>query len=197
MQCPYCGFEESKVIDSRDVSDGVRRRRQCESCEQRFTTYERIETAPVYIIKKDGRREEFRREKLLAGVRKACEKRPLPTGALEGLVDDVQSALQQRGQAEVPSRVLGELVMERLRELDHIAYIRFASVYRDFRDVADLEEALEALREGRRVPANQLTLLPEESDERILRRTAPNGDTSKPRPIERHAVSGGRRRQPQ
>jgi transcriptional repressor NrdR len=181
MQCPYCGDEESRVIDSREVSDGVRRRRQCESCDQRFTTYERIETPTLFIIKKDGRREEFRREKLLAGIRKACEKRPLPTGAIERLVDEVQSALQQRGQAEVPSRVVGELVMERLRELDHIAYIRFASVYRDFRDVADLEEALEALREGRRVPPNQLPLLSEEREQR--RRQPGNG----------RATPGGRR----
>ena len=180
MQCPYCGHEESRVIDSRDVSDGVRRRRQCESCEQRFTTYERIETPTLFIIKKDGRREEFRREKLLAGIRKACEKRPLPTGAIERLVDDVQSALQQRGQAEVPSQAVGELVMERLRELDHIAYIRFASVYRDFRDVLDLEEALEALREGRRVPPNQLPLLSEENETRRRRQPAASDITRRP-----------------
>ena len=145
MQCPYCGHEDSRVIDSREVSDGVRRRRQCESCDQRFTTYERIESPTLFIIKKDGRREEFRREKLLAGVRKACEKRPLPTGAIERLVDEVHAALQQRGQAEVPSRVLGEMVMERLRELDHIAYIRFASVYRAFADMDALKQEVDNL----------------------------------------------------
>ncbi len=182
MQCPYCGHEDSRVIDSREVSDGVRRRRQCESCDQRFTTYERIESPTLFIIKKDGRREEFRREKLLAGVRKACEKRPLPTGAIERLVDEVHAALQQRGQAEVPSRVLGEMVMERLRELDHIAYIRFASVYRDFRDVADLEQALEALRNEGRVPPNQLTLLPEDGDKRPPLRAVSGGGRRPARP---------------
>ncbi|MEX2236683.1 MAG: transcriptional regulator NrdR [Dehalococcoidia bacterium] len=170
MRCPFCYFEETKVIDSRTGEDGVRRRREClaTGCGRRFTTYEKVQLAGAHVIKKDGRREEFSREKLLSGLRRACEKRPLPASAIEGLADYVEAAVNSHGVAEVPSTYVGELVMERLRQLDEIAYIRFASVYRSFADVEDLREALAALENaapvGRPTPpsANQLPLLPQD-----------------------------------
>lgn len=164
MNCPFCGLPDSRVIDSRPDEAGVRRRRECLECGRRFTTLEKVELGGVAVIKKDDSREEFDREKVLAGVRKACEKRPIPSGAIEALADEVQSAVYALGKAEVPSSLVGELVMERLRALDHIAYIRFASVYRAFADVDELEAELEALKAGWRrpdVPADQLALLPE------------------------------------
>jgi transcriptional repressor NrdR len=165
MNCPYCGFEDSKVIDSRASEGGIRRRRQCFACGQRFSTIERTELGVLLVAKKDGRREEFSRDKILLGVRRACEKRPIPLGAIEALVDDVEARVHALGKAEVPTRFIGELVMERLRELDDVAYIRFASVYRAFRDVEDLKEELAALERGR-TPATasqQLPLLPTET----------------------------------
>ncbi len=147
MPCPYCG-EDSQVIDSRETSNSVRRRRECLDCGSRFTTYERIEAPALYIIKKDQRREEFSREKLISGLRKALEKRPLPAGAIEKLADEIEVELRRSGRKKVPSRTVGELVMERLRRLDRIAYIRFASVYRDFKDVEELERKVKALREN-------------------------------------------------
>lgn len=169
MKCPYCGHPESKVTDSRTVDDGIRRRRACLACGARFTTYERVQPVELYVIKRDGRREPFNREKLLSGVRKACEKRPLPAGALEALVSDVETVVSTLGKPEVPSSVIGDLVMERLRDLDKIAYIRFASVYRSFADVEDLRQELENLvrpQGPRRLP-NQLALLPEEGLEQL------------------------------
>ena len=157
MHCPYCGSEDSKVTDSRHVEGGIKRRRQCLQCGFRFTTYERVENADLIIVKKDGRREEFNRQKLLSGVRKACEKRPLPIGTVERLVDDVESELRRLGRMEVPSSVVGEMVMERLKELDHIAYIRFASVYRAFADIGSLKQEVDTLISG-----SQLPLLPRE-----------------------------------
>src|SRR3990170_5921466 len=145
MRCPYCGFADTKVTDSRDADEGIRRRRECLNCGQRFTTMERLTTGSLLVAKKDGRREEFSREKLLAGLRKACEKRPLPAGAVEAVADAVEAALRQRGAPEVPSEEIGELVMGPLRELDHIAYIRFASVYRSFADLEELQQELESL----------------------------------------------------
>ncbi len=145
MNCPYCGYIDSKVIDSRDVNDGIRRRRQCLRCDSRFTTYERLQRASIFVIKKDGRREEFDREKLLAGIRKACDKRPLASGAVAELVDDIEAELYQTGKAEVPSARIGDLVMERLKSLDQIAYIRFASVYREFADITTLKEEVDSL----------------------------------------------------
>ena len=165
MNCPYCDFEDSKVIDSRASEGGIRRRRQCLACGQRFSTIERTELGVLLVAKKDGRREEFSRDKVLLGVRRACEKRPIPLGAIEALVDDVEERVHALGKAEVPTRFIGELVMERLRDLDDVAYIRFASVYRAFRDVEDLKEELAALDRGR-VPAassQQLPLLPAEA----------------------------------
>ena len=145
MKCPYCGFQDSKVIDSRAINDGVRRRRECMHCSSRFTTYERVQVISLYVIKKDGRREEFNRPKLTTGIRKACEKRPLPMGSIERMVDDIEAELQQLGRSEVATSMIGEMVMQRLRETDHIAYIRFASVYRPFADIQSLRDELEAL----------------------------------------------------
>ncbi len=164
MKCPYCGDSESKVIDSRDVGDGIRRRRQCLRCQARFTTYEQPQLRNLFVIKKDGRREEFNRDKLLTGVRKACEKRPLPTGKIDKLVDDIEAELYRLGKTEIPSSLIGDMVMERLHNLDHIAYIRFASVYREFADIATLKQAVDTLVDtrARRPPAGQLPLLPEE-----------------------------------
>ncbi len=145
MNCPYCGYHDSKVIDSRDANEGIRRRRQCLSCSSRFTTYERLQPASLFVIKKDERREEFSQDKLLTGIRKACEKRPLPTGTVDKLADDIEAELYRIGKAEVPSAVIGDMVMERLKGLDHIAYIRFASVYREFTDITTLKEEIDTL----------------------------------------------------
>lgn len=172
MRCPYCQHPDSKVIDSRDVQAGIRRRRECLRCRSRFTTYERIETQTLYVSKKDGRREEFDRSKLLAGVRTACAKRPLPTGTVDRLVESVEAELHRLGRAEVASSLIGELVMERLRNLDQIAYVRFASVYREFTDLETLRREVEtlALGRGRGAPAAQLPLLPDEPYPRGRRR---------------------------
>jgi transcriptional repressor NrdR len=165
MNCPYCDYADCKVIDSRDAGDGIRRRRQCLKCGARFTTYERLHPGSLFVIKKDGRREEFDSAKLLSGIRKACEKRPLPTGAVDKLADDIESELYQQGKAEVPASVIGDMVMERLKSLDHIAYIRFASVYRDFTDITTLKREVDTLLEAKTTvttPPGQLPLLPEE-----------------------------------
>jgi len=168
MNCPYCGHQDSKVIDSRDVNEGVRRRRQCLSCASRFTTYERLQPASLFVIKKDERREEFNRDKLLSGIRKACEKRPLPTGAINKLVDDIEAELYHLGKAEIPASVVGDMVMDKLKTLDHIAYIRFASVYREFTDITTLKQVVDTLVNDQTIkshPANQLPLLPVEQTE--------------------------------
>ena len=149
MRCPYCNHPESKVIDSRDAAEGVRRRRECIQCGLRFTTYERIQTTALMVAKRDGRREEYNRDKLTNSVQRACVKRPLPTGTIDKLVDDIESHLQGLGRAEIPSVAIGEMVMERLRTMDPVAYIRFASVYRDFADVESFKEAVEALDDAR------------------------------------------------
>jgi transcriptional repressor NrdR len=163
VNCPYCGHNDSKVIDSRDVNDGIRRRRQCLRCDSRFTTYERLQRASLFVIKKDGRREEFDREKLLAGLRKACEKRPLASGAVAEIVDDIEAEVYQTGKGEINSSVLGDMVMARLKGLDHIAYIRFASVYREFEDITTLKEEVDSLAShALKNPANQLPLIPME-----------------------------------
>ncbi len=165
MNCPYCGYHDSRVIDSRDVNEGIRRRRQCLSCNSRFTTYERLQPASLFVIKKDQRREEFDRNKLLTGIRKACEKRPLPAGTIDKLVDDIEADLYHMGRAEVPSTVIGDVVMGRLKSLDHIAYIRFASVYREFSDITTLKQEIDTLVGSQAEtphPASQLPLLPDE-----------------------------------
>lgn len=166
MLCPHCGHNDSKVIDSRDAGDGIRRRRECLRCGLRFTTYERVQTTALLVVKRDGRREEFNREKLFNSVRLACAKRPLPTGALDRVVSDVESQLQKVGRAEIPSSAIGELVMERLNALDRVAYIRYASVYRDFADLETFREELDHMLSGRDqtrdVPENQPPLFPME-----------------------------------
>ena len=168
MYCPHCGHDDSKVIDSRDSGGGVRRRRECASCGQRFTTYERVQTRSLQVIKRDGRREEFDREKLWASLTKACAKRPLPTGSIQKAVDDIEAQLAEVGRLEVPAKGIGEMVIERLKKMDRVAYIRFASVYRDFRDIETFKEEIDALLEpsasqgAPRVPSNQLTFLEDE-----------------------------------
>ena len=165
MNCPYCGHNDSKVIDSRDTTDGIRRRRQCLNCSARFTTYERLQPAGLYVIKKDRRREEFNKDKLLAGIRKACEKRPLPAGTIDKLADDIESEIDSQNRAEIPSRAIGDMVMKRLKNLDYIAYIRFASVYRDFTDITALKREIDNLvSDEPETPVNtsQLPLIPDE-----------------------------------
>ena len=137
MRCPFCGHDDSKVIDSRPTDEGVaiRRRRECIKCAQRFTTYEKVESLPIIVIKKDKNRELFSREKLLAGLTRACEKRPVETSTLDRLVDKIESDLQNTLKREVSGKEIGEKVMEGLREIDEVAYVRFASVYRQFKDV--------------------------------------------------------------
>jgi transcriptional repressor NrdR len=176
-------------MDSRPGPGGIRRRRECLACGRRFSTMERVELENVMVVKKDGRREPFSREKVLAGVRKACEKRPIPTGALEELVERVEREVYALGKAEVPTSYIGDLVMEELRRLDRIAYIRFASVYRAFADVDELERELEALKAGwprPEVPPGQLVLLPEvrrEADRVRSRRLSPQSGRGR-RPVE-------------
>ena len=158
MKCPYCASDDSRVVDSRDTTDGVRRRRECIKCQARFTTYERLQPVALYVIKKDGRHEEFNKEKLLAGIRKACEKRPLTEGAVESVADDIEGELVGMGKSEVPSSAIGDLVMAHLKKLDYIAYIRFASVYRDFTDISDLKQEVDTLLSHPAPPDGQLTL---------------------------------------
>lgn len=159
------------MIDSREADDGIRRRRECASCGERFTTYERPQVAGLLVVKKDGRREEYTREKLLLGIRKACEKRPLAAGTLEAVVDEIEAVLNEQGLAEVSSRDIGEMVMGHLRQLDQIAYIRFASVYHQFADLDDLKDEVDAL-EAAIGPADgdkQPPLIPEEELQGLAR----------------------------
>lgn len=137
MKCPYCGYKEDKVVDSRATQEefAIRRRRECLKCGKRFTTYEYIEEVSFMVVKKDGRREPFDRKKILSGVIKACEKRPISMEKMEGVVTQVERALQKKSDREVPSAKIGELVIEKLKALDDVAYVRFASVYRQFKDV--------------------------------------------------------------
>ena len=146
MKCPFCGATEDKVIDSREGTDGgsIRRRRECLKCQRRYTTYERLEESPLLVVKRDGRRESFDRKKILNGVLKACEKRPIPMEKIEALVDDLERSVGQGFEKEVSSVEIGERVMQRLNALDEVAYVRFASVYRSFKD---LNQFLKELRE--------------------------------------------------
>jgi transcriptional repressor NrdR len=147
MQCPFCGTEDTKVIDSRD-SDAfeTRRRRECEKCSKRFTTYERIEQSPLIVIKKDGRRESFLPEKLKSGFLRACQKREVSVERIDEAVRDIENALRNEDKTEIPSALIGELVIRKLRKLDKVAYIRFASVYKDFEDVKDFEKEIKSIR---------------------------------------------------
>ena len=147
MKCPFCGYEESKVIDSRPTDEGekIRRRRECISCANRFTTYEIIESVPIMIIKKDKSRESFNREKLLKGMVRACEKRPVPIDTLEKIVDEIESEIQNSLDREITSDKIGELVMDKLKDVDEVAYVRFASVYRQFKDINTFMSELKKL----------------------------------------------------
>lgn len=147
MLCPFCGENSDRVVDSREAKDGrtIRRRRECLACERRFTSYEQIEDISYRVVKADGSRQEFNRSKLLAGLLKACEKRPVSLRSLEDLVDDAESLLHEREDREISTRDLGEFVMKRLRGLDQVAYVRFASVYRQFEDIDAFMEELRTL----------------------------------------------------
>ena len=147
MKCPFCGEIDNKVIDSRLSKDAnvIRRRRECIDCSRRFTTYEHIEEIPIMIIKKDGRREVFNREKVRSGIQKACEKRNISMNAIEEFIDDLERDLREMGEKELPASVVGEKTMLKLHELDGVAYVRFASVYREFKDVNDFVDELKSL----------------------------------------------------
>ncbi|MBW2975489.1 transcriptional regulator NrdR [Candidatus Woesearchaeota archaeon] len=148
MRCPYCGLGETKVIETREAedSDVTRRRRECLKCRKRFTTYERVEMLDLRVVKKDGRIEGFDRSKVLNGILKACEKRPIKIEKMERIVDKIDSDLRKKESVEIPAKVIGELVMEKLKELDHVAYIRFASVYREFNDIKGFEKELKNIK---------------------------------------------------
>jgi len=163
MKCPRCNYEDSKVLDSREATDGIRRRRECLRCGGRFTTYEKIQLSTLYIIKKDKRREPFQKAKVLGGVRKACEKRPIAGAAIEALANEIEMELYGLGKPEIASTVIGDMVMAKLRKLDHIAYIRFASVYRDFTDITRLKQEVDNLVvNNESLPLSaQLPLIPE------------------------------------
>ena len=150
MKCPFCGFEESKVIDSRPTDEGqrIRRRRECLECGKRFTTYEVIESLPIIVIKKDKSRETFNRNKLMTGLLRACEKRPVSIDMLDNLIDEIEVIIQNSLDREVSSEKIGELVMEKLKKVDEVAYVRFASVYRQFRDINTFMSELSKLLES-------------------------------------------------
>jgi len=156
MKCPYCGYREDKVVDSRATAEesAVRRRRECLKCGKRFTTYEYIEEVSLMVIKKDGRREPFDRKKLLAGIIKACEKRPVGMEKMEEIATQVERSIQKKSDREVFSTRIGELVMERLKALDDVAYVRFASVYRQFKDVGQFMEELKSVLNKDKIPRN-------------------------------------------
>lgn len=149
MRCTKCGCERSNVIDSRSTEDGIRRRRVCTECDSRFTTYERLEEVMPLIIKKDGRREPFDRNKVRSGMIRACEKRPVSIETIDKFVDDIESKVRESDKKELPSLVIGELVVKALREIDQVAYVRFASVYREFSDVSQFMETLQGLLENK------------------------------------------------
>src|SRR5271157_4057761 len=144
MKCPHCSHEESRVTNKRESPNGIRRRRECLKCKKRFTTYEKTEKEDFYVVKKDGRREKFSREKLERGIEKAFEKRPVSKEKIEKMINEIEEQLRKRGK-EVKSSIIGELTMKKIKKLDHVAYIRFASVYRDFQDIKDFKEELKEL----------------------------------------------------
>ena len=153
MRCPFCKNEETKVIDSRNSQDfSIRRRRECLDCNRRFTTYERIEESPIKVIKKDGTRVPFDRSRIRAGIEKACYKRPISNEQIDKVVAEVEAAIYEEGLRELPSRQIGELVFNALRELDKVAFVRFASVYREFKDVNDFVDELQPMLDGRPRP---------------------------------------------
>lgn len=147
MKCPYCNKLGDKVVDSRESKEGasIRRRRECLFCGKRFTTYERISETPLMVVKKDGRREDFDRGKLLAGLLKACEKRPVPRNEIDKIVDEIETFLQENSEREVPTAEIGVLLMRKLQQLDKVAYVRFASVYREFKDISEFLQEINEL----------------------------------------------------
>ncbi len=149
MKCPYCGKDNTRVIDSRPADDGdsIRRRRECDECYKRFTTYEKVETIPMIVIKKDNNRETYDRAKIEGGVFRACHKRPVSAGQIEAMIDDVEAGIFNREEREISSRQIGELVMEKLKDMDSVAYVRFASVYREFKDVNTFMDELKKMLE--------------------------------------------------
>ena len=150
MKCPYCGYKESKVVDSRPADESsIRRRRECLSCERRFTTYETVETMPVVVVKKDGTRQGFDRSKVLHSMLRACEKRTVPLAKLELIADEIEQNIQSSGEREISTDDVGQLVMEKLRGVDEVAYVRFVSVYRRFKDVDTFLQELTKLRDGK------------------------------------------------
>jgi transcriptional repressor NrdR len=155
MRCPACGERDTRVVDSRDLDDSatIRRRRECNACATRFTTYERVEAARLVVVKRDGTRQEWDRAKLASGLRKALTRRPVPDGAAEQAADEIEAQLRSEGMTEVPSSRVGQLAMAKLRALDHIAYIRFASVYQSFEDLEDLKREVDALFDDRETVA--------------------------------------------
>ena len=152
MKCPFCDELEDKVVDSRMAKEGevIRRRRECLGCKRRYTTYERVEEILPMVVKKDGRRESFDRTKILAGLKKACEKRPISTATIEGVTDRIEKRIQEMGETEIESRIVGEELMKELDQLDQVAYVRFASVYREFKDIDQFMDELRTLAQQRR-----------------------------------------------
>ena len=151
MKCPYCGFFESKVVDSRPADEGsIRRRRECLQCERRFTTYETVESLPLVVIKKDGSRQTFDRSKVLRGIQRSCEKRPVPVADMERMALEIEQELQNKLEREISTELVGEMVMDKLKKTDEVAYVRFASVYRQFKDINTfMSELNKLLQEGR------------------------------------------------
>ncbi len=147
MKCPFCGSGQSRVMDTREVGDGIRRRRECQECRQRYTTYEHVAKVNLLVVKRDDRREAFDRQKLFEGIWKACGKRPIASKDIEHMVDQIESSLYSLGQSEVLSRVIGEMVMDRLSKMDPVAYVRFASVYRSFADLETLKREVDRMLE--------------------------------------------------
>jgi len=147
VKCPYCGYSESKVVDSRPTVEeaAIRRRRECEKCSKRFTTYEKIEEMPLIIVKKDGSREAYQRSKMLNGILRACEKRPISISTIEGMADEIEKELYNSMDKEIESKKIGEMVMSKLKQIDDVAYVRFASVYRQFKDINSFMEELKKL----------------------------------------------------
>jgi transcriptional repressor NrdR len=178
MLCPYCRKTEDRVVDSRLSHEGslIRRRRECTACERRFTTYERVEETMPLVVKKDGRRESFNRVKIVTGLKKACEKRPVPISTIESTTDRIERLIQERGEKEIPSSEIGEAAMRELQEIDGVAYVRFASVYRSFEDISEFMSELEdLLREKRRLQGPSKRKSPSNGGERSPNRRKKSG----------------------
>ncbi len=145
MKCPFCSHTKSKVTDKRESQENIRRRRECLKCKKRFTTYEKLERSDLYVIKKDGRREKFNKDKLKYGIEKAFEKRPVSIEKIQNMIDDIEEAIRKKGKKEISSSIIGDLVSKRIKRIDKIAYIRFASVYQDFQDIGDFKKQIKEL----------------------------------------------------